>query len=73
MASNERADLFKGLSPKVFKKMTSMMKKEEVDDLHKLLKYPGDTAGDLMTTDFIELRPSMTAKKALLFLQETYR
>ncbi|MDP6685495.1 MAG: magnesium transporter, partial [Candidatus Omnitrophota bacterium] len=73
MASDERADLFKDLTPKVFKKLTSLMKKEEVDDLHKLLKYPEDTAGSLMTTDLIELRPSMTAKKALLYLQENYK
>jgi magnesium transporter len=73
MASDERADLFNDLSPKVVKKLTGLMKKEEIDDLNKLLKYPEDTAGGLMTTEFIELRPAMTAKKALLTLQENYR
>jgi magnesium transporter len=73
MASDERADLFKELPSKIVKKLTSLMKKEEVDDLNKLLKYPENTAGSLMTTDFIELRPSMSAKKALLTLQENYR
>lgn len=73
MASDERADLFKDLPPKVVKKLTSLMKKEELDDLNKLLKYPEGTAGSLMTTELIELRPTMTAKKALLTLQENYR
>jgi len=73
MASDERVDLFKDLPAKVVKKLTSLMKKEEVDDLNRLLKYPEDTAGSLMTTDLIELRPAMTAKKALLTLQENYR
>ncbi|MFC1666812.1 magnesium transporter [Candidatus Omnitrophota bacterium] len=73
MASDERADLFKDLPAKVVKKLTGLMKKEEVEDLNKLLKYPEDTAGSLMTTELIELRPSMTAKKALLTLQENYR
>ena len=73
MASDERADLFKDLSSKVVRKLTNLMKKEEVDDLNKLLKYPEDTAGSLMTTELIELRPTMTAKKALLTLQENYR
>lgn len=73
MASDERADLFKDLPPKIVKKLTNLMKKEEVDDLNKLLKYPEDTAGSLMATEFIELRPEMTAKKALLYLQENYR
>ena len=73
MASDERVDLFKDLRPTVVKKLKNLMKKEEVDDLNKLLKYPEDTAGSLMTTEFIELRPAMTAKKALLTLQENYR
>ncbi len=73
MASDERADLFKDLPPKAVKKLTSLMKKEEVEDLNKLLRYPEDTAGSLMTTELIELSPSMTAKKALLTLQENYR
>ena len=73
MASDERVDLFKDLPVKVVKKLTSLMKKEEVDDLNKLLKYPEDTAGSLMTTEFIELRPAMTAKRALLTLQQNYR
>jgi len=73
MASDERVDLFKDLRPTVVKKLKNLMKKEEVDDLNKLLEYPEDTAGSLMTTEFIELRPAMTAKKALLTLQENYR
>ena len=73
MASDERVDLFKDLSKKVVKKLKSLMKKEEVEDLNKLLKYKEDTAGSLMTTEFIELRPEMTAKKALLTLQQNYR
>jgi len=73
MASDERVDFFKDLPAKVVKKLTNLMKKEEVDDLNKLLKYPEDTAGSLMTTELIELRPGMTAKRALLTLQENYR
>jgi len=72
MASDERADLFKDLPSRVVKKLKNLMKKEEVDDLNKLLEYAEDTAGSLMTTELIELRPAMTAKKALLRLQENY-
>jgi len=73
MASDERVDLFKDLRPTVVKKLKNLMKKEEVEDLNKLLRYPEDTAGSLMTTELIELRPAMTAKKALLTLQENYK
>lgn len=73
MASDERVDLFKDLRPAVVKKLKNLMKKEEVEDLNRLLEYPEDTAGSLMTTELIELHPPMTAKKALLTLQENYK
>lgn len=73
MASDERADLFKDLRPAVVKKLKNLMKREELEDLNRLLTYPEDTAGSLMTTELVELRPAMTAKKALLTLQENYK
>ncbi|MFH1338748.1 MAG: hypothetical protein ABIH40_02760, partial [Candidatus Omnitrophota bacterium] len=71
MASDERADLFKELRPKVMKKLFSVMKKEEVEDVQQLLSFEEDTAGSLMTTDFLSLRKEMTARQAILWLQET--
>lgn len=73
MAPDERVDLFKDLHPKVVKKLTCLMKREEVENLNKLLEYPEGSAGSLMTTNFVEIRPFITAKKALIALQETYR
>lgn len=73
MASDERVDLFKELSPKVMKKLFSLMKKEEVEDVQQLLSFEEDTAGSLMTTDFLSIRKDMTARKAILWLQETHK
>ncbi len=71
MASDERVDLFKELSPKVIKKLFSLMKKEEVEDVQQLLGFEEETAGGLMTTDFLSLKKDMTARQAIIWLQET--
>jgi len=70
MASDERAELFKDLPQKVVKKLFSIMKKEEVEDVRKLLTFEEGTAGSIMTTEFVELRKDMTARRAILHIQE---
>ncbi len=70
MAADDRADLFDNLSDKSIKKLFSVMKEEEVKDVRKLLTYGEDTAGGLMTTEFIELKKNMTARQAILKIQQ---
>lgn len=70
MAPDERADLFKDLPQRVIKKLFSLMKKEEVDDVRTLMEFEEDTAGALMTTEFIEIKKEMTARRAIIHLQE---
>lgn len=70
MASDERADLFRELSEKTKKKLFAVMKKEKVEDVKKLLTYEENTAGSVMTTEFLELKREITARVALLRLQE---
>ena len=69
MAPDERAELFKDLPAKVVRKLFSIMKKEEVDDVRKLLTFEEGTAGSIMTTEFVELRKDMTARRAILHIQ----
>jgi len=73
MSTDERADLFDGLPEKMVKKLFSVMKREEVEDVKDLLSYKENTAGGLMTTEFVELRKDMTARQAILKIQESYR
>lgn len=73
MSTDERADLFEELPEKMVKKLFSVMKKEEVEDVKDLLTYEEDTAGGLMTTEFVELRKDMTARQAILKIQESFR
>ncbi|MBC8436444.1 MAG: magnesium transporter [Candidatus Omnitrophica bacterium] len=73
MAPDERADLFKDLPEKVFKKFFALVNKEEAQDLRKLIDYKEGSAGSLMTTEFVELKKEMTARQAILFIQENLR
>lgn len=73
MSPDERVELFKDLPKRVVKKLFILMKSEEVDDVRKLLKFKEGTAGSLMTTEFVELKKEMTARRAILKLQESQR
>ena len=73
MAPDDRADLFKELPPKISKKLFKLVNKEEAQDLQELLEYKEGTAGSLMTTDVVELKKDMSARQALLKVQESLR
>lgn len=70
MSSDERVDLFQELSQDEMNRLFSLMKKEEIEDVKTLLQYPEGTAGSLMTTEFVEMAPSINAREALLKLQD---
>ncbi|MFH0763230.1 MAG: magnesium transporter [Candidatus Omnitrophota bacterium] len=73
MAPDERADLFKDLPEKVFKKFFALVSKEEAQDLRRLIDYKEGSAGSLMTSEFVELKKEMTARQAILFIQGNLR
>lgn len=73
MAPDERADLFKELPNKVLKKLFSMINKEEEKEIRDLMVYKEGTAGSLMTTELVELKKEMTARQAILSVQENLR
>ena len=39
--------------------------------INEILKYPEDSAGSIMTVEYVSLRPSMTAKEAILRIRRT--
>jgi len=42
---------------------------EEAGEIEELLVYPDDTAGGLMTTDFVSVSPRMTAEEVIEYLR----
>ena len=65
MSPDEAADLLHELSEERSEDILNLMEKEEAADVRKLLSYPVDTAGGLMTTEYVSVRPDLTAGEAI--------
>ncbi|MEW6567839.1 MAG: CBS domain-containing protein [Chloroflexota bacterium] len=70
MAPDEAADLLAELPESRSQELLDMMERDEAEDVRRLLAYPEDTAGGIMTTEFISLRPDLTAGQALARLRQ---
>lgn len=69
MAPDEAADLLAELPEGRSQDLLNMMEQDEADDVRKLLAYPVDSAGGIMTTEFVAIRPDLTAEQAIAFLR----
>jgi len=70
MSPDEAADLLAELPPQRSENLLGMMEDEEARDVRKLLLYHEDSAGGLMTTDYIAVRPDLTAANTISTLRE---
>ncbi len=73
MAPDERADLFKEFPKKVSRKFLLLASKDTAQETSELMHYPEGTAGSLMTTEFVALKKEMSAKHAILYIQQNLR
>ncbi len=71
MSPDEAADLLQDLHPRERAKLLDLMEDEEATDVEKLLTYPEDTAGGIMTTDFVTTPIDLTVKEALDYLRKS--
>jgi magnesium transporter len=65
MGPDEAADLLARLPPERAQELLNLMTPEESEDVQDLLKYEEDTAGGLMTTDYIVIDQAKTVADAL--------
>ena len=65
MGPDEAADLLAKLPPERAQELLNLMTPEESEDVQDLLKYEEDTAGGLMTTDYVVLDQAKTVADAL--------
>jgi magnesium transporter len=47
-----------------------LMEDEDADDVRRLLTYPENTAGGIMNTEFVAVRPDFTAEQAIKHLRQ---
>lgn len=70
MAADDAADLVGELPPDEARELLNLIAGEEAQDIKELLRYPEDTAGGLMTTEFIALPENLTIKQAFNRLRQ---
>lgn len=69
MPSDDAADVVADLSQEKKNRVLQLMDKEESADVKELLKYPEESAGGIMTTDFLALDEDVTAGEAIVYLR----
>ncbi len=65
MYLDDVADILGELPKKEQDEVLSLMEQEDASDVRELMYYPEDTAGSLMTTEFVALNKHMTAQTAI--------
>jgi magnesium transporter len=71
MSPDEAADLLAELPEDRSEQLLNLMEKDEAEDVRKLLTYPEESAGGIMTTEYFTLPVDLTAGQALTRLRET--
>ena len=67
---DDAVDLIEEMPSNVVKRILANTKLEDRKIINELLKYPEDTAGSLMTTEFIDLKENMTVEKAFEVIKQ---
>lgn len=70
MSPDEAADLLADLPEERREQIMAKMEADEAEDVEELLGYEEDTAGGLMTTEYVAIPASLTAEQAIERLRE---
>ncbi len=70
MSPDDAADLVADLDQDTRDEILARMEQEEVEEVRELLGYPEDSAGGIMTTEYIALDAHLTAAEAIDRLRE---
>lgn len=73
MSDDDRTALLEELPAKTVKKLMQHLSPEERKIANRLLNYPQDSAGRIMTAEYIGLKASMTASDALQHIRREAR
>ena len=70
MSPDDAADLVADLDQDTRDEILALMERDEVEEVQELLAYPEDSAGGIMTTEFVALDEALTAAGAIDRLRE---
>ncbi len=71
LMADDAADLMEEMPASVVKKLLSNANAETRRDINHLLKFPEDSAGSVMTVEFVDLREDLTVADALDKIRRT--
>lgn len=71
MSPDEAADLLAELPEQRSKEILGMMEEDEAKDVKKLLSFPVNSAGGIMNTEYITVRPTETASQVMTRLRKS--
>jgi len=70
MSPDDAADLIADLSDESKAEILPLMERDEAEEVEELLSYPEDSAGGLMTTEYVAIPASLTATETIDRLRE---
>ncbi len=70
MAPDDRTDLLEEMPANVVTRLISLLPVETRNRALELLRYPEDSAGRLMTTEYVAVRPDWTVQEVLNYLRK---
>ena len=70
MSYDNSVDILNKLSKSKVASLLTLMDKDEANEIKALLHYEEDTAGGIMTTEYISLKSTTPVKEALMHVKE---
>ena len=71
LMADDAADLMEEMPAGVVKKLLANVSSEQRRDINHLLRYPDDSAGSIMTVEFVDLKASLTVGQAIERIRRT--
>ena len=68
---DDAVDIVEEMPANVVKRILKQADPEMRKMINEILKYPDDSAGSIMTTEYVSLRPEMTAEEAIKRIRRT--
>ncbi|MBP5153061.1 MAG: magnesium transporter [Lachnospiraceae bacterium] len=65
MMADDAADLFEEMPANIVKRLLQVVSPETRRDINHLLRYPEDSAGSIMTVEYVDLKENLTVAEAL--------
>ena len=68
---DDAVDIVEEMPANVVKRILAQADPDMRKQINELLRYPEDSAGSIMTTEYVSLRPNMTVDEAILRIRRT--